>query len=92
MLPVVMDFLQEYEVYFRPVYFLCAWLFMAFLTLILIRGIKATMKRAKVMHNIPCVDCQYFTNDHRLKCTIQPRIANTELAKDCSDFIRVENW
>ncbi|WP_315862613.1 hypothetical protein [Geminocystis sp. NIES-3708] len=44
------------------------------------------------MHKIPCSRCQYFTNNYRLKCTLQPLIANTESAIDCSDFIHRENW
>lgn len=42
--------------------------------------------QAKQMHQIPCTQCRFFTNDHRLKCTIRPHIANTEQAIDCSDY------
>jgi hypothetical protein len=38
------------------------------------------------MHQIPCAKCQFFTNDHRLKCTVNPIIANTERAICCSDY------
>jgi hypothetical protein len=38
------------------------------------------------MHKIPCPNCQFFTNDHRLKCTIKPLIANTEDAISCQDY------
>jgi hypothetical protein len=41
---------------------------------------------AKRMHEIPCANCQYFTNDYRLKCPVQPTIANTEQAILCSDY------
>ena len=42
--------------------------------------------RAKQMHQIPCTKCRFFTTDYRLKCTVQPHIANTEQAIDCSDY------
>jgi hypothetical protein len=38
------------------------------------------------MHEIPCSECKFFTNNHRLKCTVRPTIANTEEAIDCSDY------
>ncbi|MGD1913441.1 MAG: hypothetical protein ACFB2X_22170 [Rivularia sp. (in: cyanobacteria)] len=41
---------------------------------------------AKKMHQIPCADCQYFTDDYRLKCTVKPSIANTEEAIECVDY------
>ena len=41
---------------------------------------------AQKMHQIPCTKCQFFTNDHRLKCTAQPFIANTEEAIHCTDY------
>lgn len=49
-------------------------------------AVKDTVGVAKTMHEIPCANCQYFTNDHRLKCTIYPQIANTEQAIDCTDY------
>ena len=44
--------------------------------------------RAKVMHQIPCTKCRFFTGDYRLKCTVNPHAANTEKAIDCPDFNR----
>ncbi|MGK7959817.1 hypothetical protein [Crocosphaera sp.] len=38
------------------------------------------------MHQIPCSDCQYFTNDYRLKCPVNPFQANTESAINCQDY------
>lgn len=43
--------------------------------------------RARRMHQIPCSKCRFFTNDYRIKCTVRPKIANTEAAIDCSDYI-----
>ena len=58
--------------------FVCAWsLFSAFID---------ALARAKQMHQIPCTQCRFFTNNYRLKCAINPSIANTEKAIDCSDY------
>lgn len=41
--------------------------------------------RAKEMHQIPCSKCRFFTGDYRLKCTVNPYVANTEKAIGCPD-------
>jgi hypothetical protein len=46
---------------------------------------KETVKIAQEMHKIPCYNCQFFTNNYRLKCTVNPHIASTEAAIGCKD-------
>ncbi|MGL5834917.1 MAG: hypothetical protein ACRC1Z_17045 [Waterburya sp.] len=59
---------------------LCSWS--------LISCILDVIAQAKKMHQIPCSNCRFFTGDYRLKCTINPSIANTEQAIDCGDYHR----
>lgn len=59
---------------------LCSWS--------LISCILDVIAQAKKMHQIPCTNCRFFTGDYRLKCTINPSIANTEQAIDCGDYHR----
>lgn len=40
----------------------------------------------KTLHQIPCSRCAFFTNDYRLKCTVNPYDAGTESAINCRDF------
>ena len=47
---------------------------------------RDSIMTAKQMHQIPCSGCQYFTDDYRLKCTVNPTIANTEEAIECLDY------
>lgn len=42
-----------------------------------------TVKR---LHQVPCYKCQYFTNSHHLKCTVNPYIACSEAAINCGDY------
>jgi hypothetical protein len=42
--------------------------------------------RLKRLHQIPCSRCVFFTGDYRLKCTVNPCIAQTEEAILCRDF------
>ena len=43
----------------------------------------ATVRR---LHQIPCANCQYFTGNYILKCTVHPTSALTSEAIDCYDF------
>ena len=47
---------------------------------------RATLRRSVAMHEIPCANCQFFTNDHRLKCPVHPHAALTPDAVGCRDF------
>lgn len=57
---------------------LCSWS--------LISCVLDVIAQAKKMHQIPCTKCRFFTGDYRLKCTVNPAVANTEQAIDCSDY------
>ncbi|MEL6494993.1 MAG: hypothetical protein AAFQ41_07695, partial [Cyanobacteria bacterium J06623_7] len=57
---------------------LCAWS--------LISCAIDVVAQAKKMHQIPCTKCRFFTGDYRLKCTVNPAVANTEQAIGCSDY------
>lgn len=47
---------------------------------------RETVRRSMAMHEIPCAGCQFFTNDHRLKCPVHPHEALTLDAVGCRDF------
>ena len=59
---------------------LCTWSIIGF--------IVDAIAQAKRMHQIPCTQCRFFTGDYRLKCTINPSVANTEEAIGCRDYRR----
>lgn len=69
-----------------PLCFLLAWGLVGLTAWNLITAVRDGVTRATVMHKIPCAECRYFTNDHRLKCPIHPKIALSESAIDCMDF------
>ena len=92
MLPIVKQILQDLEPILTPVYFVGAWTLLWLLGWTLVSAIADLIKRAKQMHRIPCTNCQYFTNDHRLKCTVQPHLASTEQAVSCPDYRPKSNY
>ncbi|MBD2111878.1 hypothetical protein H6F59_08560 [Nodosilinea sp. FACHB-141] len=69
-----------------PFCFAVAWSMIGLTLWNLVVTIRDGVNRATVMHKIPCAECRYFTNDHRLKCPIHPKIALSESAIDCPDF------
>lgn len=91
MLNFLHQFLQGIQPLLVPVCFILAWLIILSLSITLWSAIRDTLARAKKMHAIPCTHCQYFTNDYRLKCPVQPRLANTEKAINCRDYRRIDN-
>jgi hypothetical protein len=69
-----------------PICFVLAW------TIVLLIGwntwaaIRDSITNAKQMHQIPCANCQFFTNDHRLKCPVHPSEALSDAAINCPDY------
>ncbi|MBW4634427.1 MAG: hypothetical protein KME30_21705 [Iphinoe sp. HA4291-MV1] len=64
----------------------CAWT----ITLLFICSVWQTLSKGtnyvKMLHQIPCAGCEYFTNDYRLKCTVHPKKACSPEAICCVDF------
>lgn len=40
---------------------------------------------------VPCRNCRFYTNNHYLKCAVQPSVVMTEEARTCSDFQQDED-
>ena len=80
---------QIFEVihpYIAPICFVFAWIFLFLVAWSLLSAIRDVIARANQMHQIPCPKCSFFTDDHRLKCTVKPSVANTEEAIGCTDY------
>lgn len=72
--------------YLGLICFCLAWGLILLVVLSIWSSVKAGIKTTQRLHQIPCTDCQFFTNDYRLKCTVNPSTANTEAAINCSDY------
>ncbi len=66
--------------------FCCTWSFILFCIWSTCRIAVKGKNQLKTLHQIPCSRCAFFTNDHRLKCTVNPLEAGTESAIGCRDF------
>jgi hypothetical protein len=64
-----------------------AWGFTLIAGITLYRMGKRGWKNVQKLHQIPCSRCQYFTGSYHVKCLVHPKLASTELAIDCDDFV-----
>lgn len=78
--------LQLFRLYLVPICFLATWWLIAFSLVSLYRTYKNGIRQIQQLHSIPCSRCEFFTNDHRLKCTVHPDTANSDVAINCPDF------
>jgi hypothetical protein len=74
------------QVVLTPLCFLFAWILMGLICWSVATFLRDTFGKAQQMHQIPCSDCRFFTDDYRLKCTVHPTIALSEAAIQCPDF------
>ncbi|HLO51969.1 MAG TPA: hypothetical protein VK211_26405 [Kamptonema sp.] len=86
MFQVLYFLIQAIQPFLVPLCFVCAWGLMFLLLWSVGSAIADSVKRAKRMHQIPCANCVFFTGDYHLKCPVQPKIALSEEAIDCSDY------
>ncbi|QLE42928.1 hypothetical protein FD723_22450 [Nostoc sp. C052] len=47
---------------------------------------KDEIVRIKHLQQYPCENCHFFNNNRYLKCAVQPAIALTKQALNCSDY------
>ncbi|MHC5595330.1 MAG: hypothetical protein ACYTXC_05080 [Nostoc sp.] len=47
---------------------------------------KDEIVSSKHLQQYPCENCQFFNNNRYLKCAVQPAIALTRQALNCSDY------
>ncbi|MEH2139770.1 hypothetical protein [Nostoc sp.] len=86
MLELISFLLHGIQPFLVPICFVVAWTVTILVVLSLLMAARDSVTTAKLMHQIPCTGCQFFTDNYRLKCTVRPSIANTEEAIDCSDY------
>ncbi|AFY49104.1 hypothetical protein Nos7524_3307 [Nostoc sp. PCC 7524] len=65
---------------------LSAWAIMILLLWSIWRTLKKGISFLWRLHQVPCHNCEFFTNDYRLKCTVHPKKACSEQAIECIDF------
>lgn len=83
---ILARFIQFIQPYLVPICFVAAWSFVLLTVLQIYSATRDGVKRAQQMHQIPCANCQFFTGDYNLKCTVHPTSALSEDAIGCMDY------
>ncbi len=86
MLQLLYPLIHAIQPFLVPICFFSAWTLVILFAWSLWTTIRDSVSTTKRMHQIPCPDCQFFTGDYRLKCTVQPSIATSEDAINCLDY------
>ncbi|MEA5618987.1 hypothetical protein VB711_14215 [Cronbergia sp. UHCC 0137] len=86
MLEFISLFIHAIQPFLAPICFIGAWYVIILVLWTLWTTARNSISTAKQMHQIPCHNCQFFTNNYRLKCTVHPSRASTEAAVDCCDY------
>lgn len=90
-LSLLYSLLQAIQPFLVPLCFLLGWTFIALMLLSVGTALKDGISQVKKMHQIPCANCQFFTGDYHLKCTVHPAKALSDEAIDCTDYQLVPN-
>lgn len=86
MFQIIYYIVNAIQPFLVPICFVTAWTLIILVGWSMWTAARDSVAIAKQMHQIPCSGCQYFTDDYRLKCTVNPSIANTEDAIQCMDY------
>jgi hypothetical protein len=78
--------IQALQPVLLPLCFATAWSLVVLLLWNIYAATRNGIATVKRLHQIPCANCQYFTDDYHLKCTVRPTIALTEEAINCFDY------
>jgi hypothetical protein len=78
---------HEIALNLSPIGLLAGWVIF-FLVLRKIRRIldNKMVFTVKTVHQVPCKNCRFYSNNHYLKCAVQPSIVMTDEAKNCSEY------
>lgn len=77
---------QEASLILVPICFIAIW---AGVVCVIADTWKLNRKEVKTTRQIaqlPCKKCQYFSNNPYMKCAVNPYVAMTPAANDCSEF------
>ena len=71
-----------------PVSLVFSWI----IFFIILRKIRTILDNKMVftvkdLQQVPCKNCQFYANNHYLKCAVQPSLVLTEEARNCSEYL-----
>jgi len=83
---LVHELIRAIQPFLVPICFVFAWAIVLLVVWSLTSSIWVGIANAKQMHQIPCANCQFFTQSYYLKCPVHPSKALSEAAINCPDY------
>lgn len=83
---IVYWLIQTIQPILIPLCFVVAWSLVLLTALSLWTAVRDGVSNARRLHQIPCANCEFFTGDYHLKCTVRPSSALSEAAIGCTDY------
>ena len=83
--PTIPD-ISATSLYIIPTTFFTFWLMYLIVSTDLLKFAKHKISIIKNLEQVPCKNCRYFTNNPYLRCAVNPAIALTSEAINCSDY------
>ncbi|MGF1937903.1 MAG: hypothetical protein RM347_026560 [Nostoc sp. ChiQUE02] len=79
--------IRDIAVSLSPVSFIIGWI----VFFLVLRKIRVFLNEKMVfsinsLHKVPCKNCRFYSNNHYLKCAVNPSIVLTEEAMSCSEY------
>jgi hypothetical protein len=72
--------------FLTPICFVMAWGIILIVGWSILAALRDGVNQVKHLHQIPCANCQFFTNSYYLKCPVHPSMALSEEAIGCRDY------
>ncbi len=79
--------IPDIAIYLSPVGFIISWIGF----FLILQKIREFLDEKMVfpinsLHKVPCKNCRFYSNNHYLKCAVNPSIVLTEKATSCSEY------
>ncbi|WP_375513344.1 hypothetical protein [uncultured Nostoc sp.] len=79
--------ITDIAIFLSTVGFVISWMVL----FLILRKIRAILDYkmvfpVKALHKLPCKNCSFYSNNHYLKCAVNPSIVLTEEATNCSEY------
>ncbi len=80
------ELIHAIQPFLSPICFVVAWGIVLIVGWSILAALRDGVKQVKQLHQIPCANCQFFTNSYYLKCPVHPSMALSEEAIGCRDY------
>jgi hypothetical protein len=83
---LIRGLIQVIRPVFTPLLLVFAWTLLFLVGWSVWAAVRDGIENAKQMHQIPCANCRFFTQNYHLKCPVHPKTALSEAAINCPDY------